>query len=1532
MLNVGFCNMSVTGADMLGTHPLDLLSLSNPEIASIGNTSNAAYIRFYEGNSPVTNGYLMGMCNQVFTFLKDRGTTRVGIGTTNVATGGNLHVQGTIVTSNIDTYNTNRTIQFAGNNLGGVSNISFSGTLFQGNEPFKTSQWNSLSNGDIVFPSNVGIGTSSPQGSNLWVQGDVLVTGTLRADIVMETNPSVGMFTAVDMYPSPGFRSIQTNDVSMLNRVLYTMTLRPGRYLVNAGIPFKNLTPFVTIDTLNWVTVDLYATAPASLTAQMMPVRSHTVHGIGSANSADVDMINVQWFLDVYSQTTYSIVMNGKGHLLNIGPHNDLDTRAYLIPIRGLGVDDSLDVRQALAANPGRAQYTVLVPSSIFDVSIPGNYTVDASHVDVFVNGSKLNGNAYGVTTNFNPTLNPPATVVTVQLQTPPQPGDVVQLTAWPMVTADTLYSSGYLYQRFGDVYSTPWQNVVGGGARLTDRCVIDGDLYVGGSIFGGCNTGAFASGTFVMGELGLNSLSNAIGTTNLADGAVTSDKLLDNAVVASKIANNAVTTAKIADGAIGTTKIAASSITTATLSNNAVTNLKIADGAVGTTKIVDGAVTAAKLNLVSGNVGIGTTNPQARFHVHSDTALVSTYTPWASYRQQTFGSTPTLMLPHAPGTINGVNITALNDRTRTSRATATAAVSTWTTRTSAADNSWTSVCWAPELSLFVAVGGTGTGNRVMTSNDGINWTSRTSAADNFWTSVCWAPELSLFVAVAATGTGNRVMTSNDGITWVTRTSAADNFWTSVCWAPELSLFVAVAATGLGNRVMTSNDGITWVTRTSAADNEWFSVCWAPELSLFVAVSRNGTGNSVMTSNDGITWTTRTSAADNFWTSVCWAPELSLFVAVGSGVANGVMTSNDGITWVARTSAGNNTRNSVCWSPELSIFVAVSNSGIRVMTSNDGITWVARTSPPFSIVWSSVCWSPELSIFVAVSNSGTGNSVMTSDIGMPNSQSAVLANPAHVTVNQQGNVGVGITNPLARLHILHPTASTGDIFRVDDQNAPDTTPFVIKQDGNVGIGLTNPSSTLHVAGPININTENESWFQGSDAYIYINALGSANGYGRIGVWSSSGAKPLSLNPGGGNVGIGTNNVQSALHIHGLSGSGIRLSGTEFHQPASSSDIGNGIVMFMGVNRTDNRQLWIGSSESLTVNSTNACLRIRPQASLINIDGIATDGITQLPINFIGRVGMGLTNPDTQLHVGGQTIISTINKTYALNLFPDSTNQCVQIEGVNQANNTLETKRNIAMQVYGGNVGIGTTNPLARLHTRGSIMVQGANTSSPFQAMVLDNNGASTNNQSRIYCYGPTGTRGRFHVILAWGGDQQSQITALSCISTGTVQLNAYTTNGTVTTTNGTGSLSVSSDQRLKTNIDYLEHGGNVDKVLALKPAMYELKTDPGTKYLGFIAQDVETVIPEAVDGKKYEYEMVRDSDGNVVTDVDGKPVLDMERPRYRGLSYNAIVATAVAAIQELAIEIDSLKEEKTALKTQISDMQARLLRLEALLQ
>jgi hypothetical protein len=290
----------------------------------------------------------------------------------------------------------------------------------------------------------------------------------------------------------------------------------------------------------------------------------------------------------------------------------------------------------------------------------------------------------------------------------------------------------------------------------------------------------------------------------------------------------------------------------------------------------------------------------------------------------------------------------------------------TWTSRTSAADNGWTSVAYGN--GTFVAVAQSGSGNRVMTSPDGITWTSRTSAADNDWWGVTYGN--GTFVAVSTSGTGNRVMTSPDGITWTSRTSAADNDWRSVTYGN--GIFVAVAQSGSGNRVMTSPDGITWTSRTSAADNVWYGVTYGN--GTFVAVAGSGTGNRVMTSPDGITWTSRTSAADNAWYGVTYGN--GTFVATSiTGTGNRVMTSPDGITWTSRTTPIDNAWYWVTYGNGTFVATALSGTGNRVMTSPDGITWTSRTSAANN-AWRGVTYGN--GTFVAVSIDGTGNRVMTS--------------------------------------------------------------------------------------------------------------------------------------------------------------------------------------------------------------------------------------------------------------------------------------------------------------------------------------------------------------------------------------------------------------------------------------------------------------------------------------------------------------------------------------------------------------------------
>jgi hypothetical protein len=111
----------------------------------------------------------------------------------------------------------------------------------------------------------------------------------------------------------------------------------------------------------------------------------------------------------------------------------------------------------------------------------------------------------------------------------------------------------------------------------------------------------------------------------------------------------------------------------------------------------------------------------------------------------------------------------------------------------------------------------------------------------------------------------------------------------------------------------------------------------------------------------------------------------------------------------------------------------------------------------------------------------------------------------------------------------------------------------------------------------------------------------------------------------------------------------------------------------------------------------------------------------------------------------------------------------------------------------------------------------------------------------------------------------------------------------------------SSDYRLKEKISPMT--GALEKLSMLKPVTYTWKRT-GTQGQGFIAHELQEVFPDAVTGEK---------DGTVVEkiyekDPDGKTFIHKEVvvPNYQGVDTSHLVATLVAAVQELNAKIDSL--------------------------
>ena len=126
-----------------------------------------------------------------------------------------------------------------------------------------------------------------------------------------------------------------------------------------------------------------------------------------------------------------------------------------------------------------------------------------------------------------------------------------------------------------------------------------------------------------------------------------------------------------------------------------------------------------------------------------------------------------------------------------------------------------------------------------------------------------------------------------------------------------------------------------------------------------------------------------------------------------------------------------------------------------------------------------------------------------------------------------------------------------------------------------------------------------------------------------------------------------------------------------------------------------------------------------------------------------------------------------------------------------------------------------------------------------------------------------------------------------------------------------GSTTYSSDQRLKRNIRPIKYG--LSELRELRPVSYDWRLDlfnlPGTQ-LGFIAQDVQKVLPEVV--------------------TVGENTEDSRFKDELGLNVNGILPVVVASVQELDKENRRLQGEVETLQDEVALLKASLSRLEEL--
>jgi hypothetical protein len=127
----------------------------------------------------------------------------------------------------------------------------------------------------------------------------------------------------------------------------------------------------------------------------------------------------------------------------------------------------------------------------------------------------------------------------------------------------------------------------------------------------------------------------------------------------------------------------------------------------------------------------------------------------------------------------------------------------------------------------------------------------------------------------------------------------------------------------------------------------------------------------------------------------------------------------------------------------------------------------------------------------------------------------------------------------------------------------------------------------------------------------------------------------------------------------------------------------------------------------------------------------------------------------------------------------------------------------------------------------------------------------------------------------------------------------------------------SSDYRLKENVEY--DWDATTRLKQLRPSRFNFIADADTTVDGFLAHEVQDIVPEAISGvkdemKEEEYEVtpaVLDEDGNVVTEA---VMGTREVPEYQGIDQSKLVPLLTKALQEQQTLIESLEARITALE------------------
>lgn len=277
-----------------------------------------------------------------------------------------------------------------------------------------------------------------------------------------------------------------------------------------------------------------------------------------------------------------------------------------------------------------------------------------------------------------------------------------------------------------------------------------------------------------------------------------------------------------------------------------------------------------------------------------------------------------------------------------------------------------------------------------------------------------------------------------------------------------------------------------------------------------------------------------------------------------------------------------------------------------------------------------------------------------------------------------------------------------------------------------------------------------------------------------------------------------------------------------------------------------------------------------------------NGSERMRIANDGRVGIGdfsLSNPLAQLHLKGA----------ALNLYlenPGGNTYTINSTGAGDLRFFRVGSGAFPLTIRGVNnfVGINNTNPGANLHVSGQSILDGTST--------INTNG------------GGSGLRINH-------GTAGESLTITHNSANWAILANV---NGNLANLDQNGVWNNASDRRLKDDIENISYGLN--EVLKLRPVNYIMKSS-GDKQVGFIAQEIDKIIPELVcHPENNETEMLSMSYGNI-TAVLTKAIQEQQEIIESMEHTQEALLNKIESLEDTVAKYDQLVEEVQSLKASI---------------